>query len=59
MPETEAIFDEGRMAPQPMTPPGWRPICARPMPCAVPAGSSRWNSGGRKWPTIRSWAASI
>lgn len=27
------------------------------MPCAVPAGSSRWNSGGRKWPTIRSWAA--
>ena len=42
-----------------MTPPGWRPICARPMPCAVPAGSSRWNSGGRKWPTIRSWAANI
>ena len=25
-----------------MTPPGWRPICARPTPCAVPAGSSWW-----------------
>ena len=30
-----------KTVPPPMKPPGWRPICARPTPCAVPAGSSR------------------